>query len=104
MKIFYLVLKRKFIYISSNNFVEKTLNIFSFMIELIKSKQDDVITKKLIRLRRLDQSMLRFTRIYRDQYGQFHRDIDGQEYSCIMTESKKEEFHWKFIILLNRLW
>jgi len=60
------------------------------MIELIKSKQDDVITKKLIRLRKLDQSMLCFTRIYRDENGEYRRDIDSQEYSCIMTESKKE--------------
>ncbi len=60
------------------------------MIELIKSKQDDVITKKLIRLRKLDQSMLCFTRIYRDENGEYRRDINSQEYSCIMTESKKE--------------
>ena len=64
---------------------------FSFMIELIKSKQDDVITKKVIRSRHLNQSMLRFTRIYRDQYGTYHRDVNSQEYSCIMTESKKEQ-------------
>jgi len=70
----------------------------SFMIELIKSKQDDVITKKLIRLRKLDQSMLCFTRIYRDQSGKYQRDIDSQEYSCIMTESKKK----KFIFLRTR--
>ncbi|CAF1323341.1 unnamed protein product [Rotaria sordida] len=59
----------------------------SFMIELIKSKQDDIITKKLIQLRKLDQSMLRFIRIYRDEYGNYQRDINGEEYSCIMTES-----------------
>ncbi len=58
------------------------------MIELIKSKQDDVITKKLIRLRQLDQSMLRFTRIYRNKDGKYVRDINNEEYSCIMSESK----------------
>jgi hypothetical protein len=61
------------------------------MIEFIKSKQDDVITKKVIRERKLDQSMLRFTRIYRDAYGKFQRDIESEEFSCIMTESKKEK-------------
>ena len=79
--------------------------MFRFMIEFIKSKQDDVITKKLIRERKLDQSMLRFTRIYRDQYGNLYRDDENQEYSCIMTESKKseEEFHWRFSVSLDRL-
>jgi hypothetical protein len=62
------------------------------MIELIKSKQDEVITKNLIRLRKLDQSMLCFTRIYRDENGDYQRDMDNQEYSCIMTESKNEKF------------
>ncbi|CAF3911566.1 unnamed protein product [Rotaria sordida] len=58
----------------------------TFMIELIKSKQDNIITKELIRSRKLYQSMLRFTRIYRDEYGKFQRDEIGQEYSSIMTE------------------
>lgn len=61
------------------------------MVELIKSKQDHVITKTLIRERQLDQSMLCFTRIYRDENGLFQKDLDSQEYSCIMTESKKKE-------------
>jgi len=61
------------------------------MIELIKSKQDEIITKNLIRLRKLDQSMLRFTRIYRDENGNCQRDMDSEEYSCIMTESKNEQ-------------
>jgi hypothetical protein len=61
------------------------------LIELIKSKQDHIITKKLIHTRKLDQSMLRFTRIYRDAYGKFQRDIESEEFSCIMTESKKEK-------------
>ncbi|CAF3534009.1 unnamed protein product [Rotaria sp. Silwood1] len=58
----------------------------TFMIELIKSKQDDIITKELIRSRKLYQSMLRFTRIYRDKYGNFQRDDINQKYSSIMTE------------------
>ncbi len=59
------------------------------MIELVKSKQDHIITKKLIRTRKLDQSMLCFTRIYEDESGKLCEDIANQEYSCIMTESKK---------------
>jgi hypothetical protein len=79
------------------------------MIELIKSKQDDVITKKLIRLRKLDQSMLCFTRIFRDEHGKYQRDIDSQEYSCIMTESKKDNFFFSQNKIFNenlfyRLW
>ena len=65
--------------------------ITRLMIELIKSKQDDVITKALIRSRKLDQSMLRFTRIYRDAQGKFQQDANSIEYSCIMTESTKAE-------------
>ncbi len=63
----------------------------SFMIEFIKSKQDEIITKKEIRRRKLDQSMFRFTRIYRDEHGEYRRDVDSEEYSCIMTESKTEK-------------
>jgi hypothetical protein len=77
------------------------------MIEFIKRKQDEVITKNVIRLRKLDQSMLRFTRIYRDQYGKYQRDIDSEEYSSIMTESKKRNFVFsqnKTFIIFNRLW
>ncbi|CAF3935289.1 unnamed protein product, partial [Rotaria sp. Silwood1] len=59
----------------------------TFMIEFIKSKEDDFITKKLIRSRQLDQSMLRFTRIYQDEYGNCQRDDNSEEYSCIMTEN-----------------
>ena len=60
------------------------------MIELIKSRQDEMITKELIRQRKLDQSMLRFTRFFRNENGVFQRDVDSEEYSCIMTESKKD--------------
>ncbi|CAF3515262.1 unnamed protein product [Adineta steineri] len=58
----------------------------SFMIELIKSKLNDTVTKELIRTKSLHQSMLRFTRFYRDGYT-FVRDTDSTEYSCVMTES-----------------
>lgn len=61
------------------------------MIELIKSKQDDVITKKLIQSRKLDQSMLRFTRIYRDTQGGYKEDRNSVEYSSIMIEGTEAE-------------
>ncbi len=63
-------------------------SLHSFMIELIKSKQDDVITKKLIRLRQLDQSMLRFTRFYQSE-NTFERDESSVEYSHVMSEGKE---------------
>lgn len=59
----------------------------SFMIEYIKSKQDDIITKELIRNRKLEQSMLRFTRIYQSDKNTFLRDENSVEYSAIMTEA-----------------
>ncbi|CAF1096201.1 unnamed protein product [Adineta ricciae] len=59
----------------------------SLMIEFIKSKQDNYITKKLIQERKLYQSMLRFTRIFRNKCGQYHYDVGSTEYSNIMTES-----------------
>lgn len=61
------------------------------MIELIKSKQDGIITKDLIKTKQLDQSMLRFTRIYYDENGKCQRDVESQEYSLIMSESKKQK-------------
>lgn len=60
-----------------------------FMIEFIKSRQDETITKTLIRQQTLEQSMLRFTRYYRDVDGKYKPDTGSVEYSCIMTESKK---------------
>jgi hypothetical protein len=62
------------------------------MIELIKSKQDDVITKELIRSRQLEQSMLRFTRIYQVGKGDFQRDDGSEEYSTVMTEGNWRTF------------
>lgn len=62
---------------------------FSFMIEFIKSKQDDVITKELIKNRQLDQSMLRFTRIYQTDKDTFQRDDGSTQFSCVMSEGKK---------------
>ncbi|CAF0856052.1 unnamed protein product [Rotaria sordida] len=59
----------------------------SFMVEYIKSKQDDIITKELIKARQLDQSMLRFTRIYQAEKNTYQRDETSTEYSCIMSEA-----------------
>jgi len=61
-----------------------------FQMELIKSKQDEVITKKLIRLRKLDQSMLRFRRIFQNKHGMLQHDAESIEYSCAMIESYGE--------------
>ncbi|CAF0943769.1 unnamed protein product [Rotaria sordida] len=58
----------------------------SFLIEYIKSKQDDVITKQLIQTRQLYQSMLRFTRFYLTADGSYQPDEASIEYSSIMTE------------------
>lgn len=57
------------------------------MIEYIKNKQDDMITKELIRTRQLDQSMLRFTRFFQDAKNDFPCDENSVEYSNIMTEA-----------------
>lgn len=59
-----------------------------FMMEYIKGKQDEVITKDLIRLRQLDQSMLRFTRIFGLGKDNFHRDESTVQYSSVMKEGK----------------
>jgi hypothetical protein len=59
------------------------------MIELIKSKQDDVITKELIRSRQLEHSMLRFTRIFQVRKTEFQRDEGSEVYSTVMSEGMK---------------
>ncbi|CAF2647842.1 unnamed protein product [Rotaria sp. Silwood2] len=59
----------------------------TFMIEMIKSKQDNIITKELIRSRQLEQSMFRFTRIFQVGKGEFQRDEGSTEYSSIMIEA-----------------
>ena len=64
------------------------LSSFSFMIEYIKCKQNDEITKDLIRTRQLDQSMLRFTRYYQTDNNLYQKDEDSVEYSSIMIEGK----------------
>jgi hypothetical protein len=84
-------LKRKRIFI----YVLKLLTMFffflySFMIELIKSKQDGYLTKELIRERQLEKSKLRFTRIFRHENGSYCQDEASIVYSCVMTESKNE--------------
>jgi hypothetical protein len=57
------------------------------MIEFIKKKQEGNITKELIKNRQLEQSMLRFTRIYLADKNTFQRDDNSVEYSCIMSEA-----------------
>ncbi|CAF2409681.1 unnamed protein product [Rotaria sp. Silwood2] len=58
----------------------------SFLIEYIKRKQDDEITKQLIKNRQFYQSMLRFTRFYLTTDGTYQSDEASTEYSSIMTE------------------
>ena len=68
----------------------------SFQIEFIKSKQDVNITKELIRKRRLDQSILRFTRLYQAGKSNFLRDDLSVEYSSGMTEGIEQHCsHWR---------
>jgi hypothetical protein len=57
------------------------------MIEYIKSKQDGTITKDLIKTRQLEQSMLRFTRIFQSEQNTFQRDDESVEYSGVMSEA-----------------
>jgi hypothetical protein len=51
--------------------------MISFMIEFINSKQDEFNTKKQIQSRTLNQSMLRFTRLYLNEHGKLQRDNDS---------------------------
>ncbi len=81
------------------------------MIELIKGKQDDVITKKLIQARQLEHSMLRFTRIFQVGKGNFQRDEGSTEYSTVMSEGKEDKKKHNFLFdnksfffLLLSLW
>ena len=59
------------------------------MIEYIKPKQDDHITKDLIKKQQLEQSMLRFKRYYLSEKNTYEPDESSTEYSRLMTESKK---------------
>ncbi|CAF1057030.1 unnamed protein product [Adineta steineri] len=60
----------------------------SFEIGFIKSKQDEIITKDLIKTRKLDQSILRFTHCYyQSETNILERDESSTEYSCIMKEA-----------------
>ena len=61
---------------------------FRILVEHVKSKQDAVITKALIQQRKLDQSVLRFTRLYRDENNTYQRDLTSTAYSCVMTEGE----------------
>ncbi|UJR28739.1 hypothetical protein I4U23_009966 [Adineta vaga] len=62
----------------------------TFMFELIKSKQDEFITKELIRTRQLEHSMLRFTRVFQLGKGDYLRDEGSVEYSTVMSEGYGE--------------
>lgn len=59
----------------------------TFLMQYIKCKQDEVITKELIRSRQLDQSMLRFTRIFGTGKDNFYRDDSTVQYSVVMQEA-----------------
>ena len=63
------------------------------MVELIKRKQNDEITKELIRSRQLENSMLRFARIYQGEDGKMHRDDHSEEFSTVMTEGNNIALH-----------
>lgn len=67
--------------------------------EYIKGKQDEVITKDLIRLRQLDQSMLRFTRIFGLGKDNFFRDETTVQYSSVMQEGKTID---RFFTMTNK--
>ena len=68
----------------------KYFSIGRFMMELIKGKQDNNITKELIRSRQLEHSMLRFTRIFQVGKGNFQRDEGSTQYSSVMSEGKRK--------------
>lgn len=72
------------------------------MIEFIKRKQDEIITKELIKARQLDQSMLRLTRIYQTEPGVFQRDEASTEYSSLMVEGNQFHFYLFKTELSNR--
>ncbi|CAF1023277.1 unnamed protein product [Adineta steineri] len=59
----------------------------TLMVELIKGKQSDVITKEVIRSRQLDQSMLRIARIFRVGKDELQRDEGSVVHSNVMTEA-----------------
>lgn len=67
------------------------------MIELIKAKQDNVLTKEVIRTRQLEHSMLRFTRIFQEGKGLYQRDEGSTEYSSVMSEGKERISNFSFI-------
>ncbi len=92
MKIFKMDIKRKYLFRFIIFFYKVFYILFfdRFMMELIKSKQDDFITKELIRARQLEHSMLRFTRIFQVGKGNFQRDDGSAEYSSVMSEGMKK--------------
>lgn len=69
----------------SSNIARHGWFALSFMAEHIKEKQGAVITKDLIKTHELEQSMLRFTRIFEEK-NTFLRDESSTAFSCVMTE------------------
>lgn len=68
------------------------VEFISFLIQFIKTKQNDRITKRVIKDRELYRSMLRFTRCFITADDSFQIDESSTEYSCIMTECKKKSY------------
>ncbi|CAF1000046.1 unnamed protein product [Adineta steineri] len=58
----------------------------NYKIEFIKSKQDDQITKEVIKDRQLNKSKLRFTRYYQTTDGSYERDESSVIDTIVMTE------------------
>ena len=80
------------------------LSFLVFLIENIKSKQDDLITKDLIEKRHLKQSKLRFTRYYQIADGSYQQDEASTAYSCVMTEGKLFILFYLKKTVSYRLW
>ncbi|CAF1214092.1 unnamed protein product [Adineta steineri] len=57
-----------------------------YLIEFVKCKQDDQITKEVIKERQLNKSKLRFTRYYQTTDGSYERDESSIIDSIVMTE------------------
>ncbi|CAF1000064.1 unnamed protein product [Adineta steineri] len=58
----------------------------SYLIEFVKCKQDEQITKEVIKDRQLNKSKLRFTRYYQTTDGSYERDESSVIDTIVMTE------------------
>ena len=56
------------------------------MFEYVKSRQTDVLTRRVVKERQLEKSKLRFRRIFQNANHEFVDDPDSISYSNIMTE------------------